>query len=77
MRGTPSASKQQTQQTRTALSKGSVMKSFTSYVIIILVSVLFGFLAGMQTQKLVIENECAKLGGFYFGNNIYKCMAMR
>lgn len=53
------------------------MKSFTSYVIIILVSVLFGFLAGMQTQKLVIENECAKLGGFYFGNNIYKCMAMR
>jgi hypothetical protein len=64
-------------QPSSSIDKGSNMKSFTSYVIIILVSLLFGFLAGMQTQKLVIENECAKLGGFYFGNNIYKCMAMR
>jgi hypothetical protein len=77
MRGTQSASKQQTQQTQTALSKGSIMKSFTTYVILILVSVLFGFLAGMQTQKLVVENECAKLGGFYFGNNVYQCVASR
>lgn len=55
----------------------STMKSFTTYVIIVIVSVLIGFLAGMQTQKLVVENECAKLGGFYFGNNVYQCVATK
>jgi hypothetical protein len=64
-------------QPSSSIDKGSNMKSFTTYVILILVSVLFGFLAGMQTQKLVVENECAKLGGFYFGNNVYQCVASR
>lgn len=73
----PRLPKQQVTNSTHPSKEPSTMKSFTTYVIIVLVSVLFGFLAGMQTQKLVVENECAKLGGFYFGNNVYHCAASK
>jgi hypothetical protein len=53
------------------------MKNITTIVVVILFSSFIGFLSGMQTQKLIVENECAKLGGFYFGNNVYQCVASR
>jgi hypothetical protein len=53
------------------------MKNLTTYIVVVVLSVLFGFLAGMHVQKIVVENECSKLGGFYFGNNVYQCVSSK
>jgi uncharacterized membrane protein (UPF0182 family) len=53
------------------------MKNITNYVILTLVVLIVGFGIGFKVQQMVVENECAKLGGFYFGNNVYQCVASR
>lgn len=54
-----------------------MVKNFTTYFIVVLVALIVGFLAGIQVQKSIVENECSKLGGFYFGNNVYQCVATK
>jgi uncharacterized protein YneF (UPF0154 family) len=54
-----------------------MMKNFTNYLIVIAVALVVGFMGGFLIQKSVVENECVKLGGFYFGNNVYRCVALK
>jgi hypothetical protein len=53
------------------------VKNFTNYLILIVVTLIVGFVGGVLVQKSIVENECVKLGGFYFGNNVYQCVAVK
>ena len=53
------------------------MKNFTNYIIVGLIVLILGFFLGFKAQQIVIENECVKLGGFYFGNNVYQCVSSK
>jgi hypothetical protein len=53
------------------------MKNITNYVVLVLIAVICGFVLGYKAQQVVIENECVKLGGFYFSNNVYQCVSIK
>jgi hypothetical protein len=50
-----------------------MIKNLTSYFVVIFFSAVFFFLSGVVYQRAQVEDDCAKLGGFYFGNNVYQC----
>ena len=56
-----------------------MIKNLTSYFVVIFFSAVFfftavmSFLSGIVYQRAQVEDDCAKLGGFYFGNNVYQC----
>lgn len=50
-----------------------MIKNLTSYLVACLFVAVIFFLSGIVYQRAQVEDDCAKLGGFYFGNNVYQC----
>lgn len=50
-----------------------MIKNLTSYLVVYLFVVVIAFMFGLVYQRAQVEDDCAKLGGFYFGNNVYQC----
>lgn len=50
-----------------------MIKNLTSYLVVSLFVAVIAFLSGLVYQRAQIEDDCAKLGGFYFGNAVYQC----
>jgi hypothetical protein len=50
-----------------------MFKNLTPYLIASLLVAVTSFTAGLVYQRAQVEDDCAKLGGFYFGNNVYQC----
>ena len=50
-----------------------MIKNLTSYLVITIFTAVCFFLGGLAYQRIQVEDDCATLGGFYFGNNVYQC----
>ena len=50
-----------------------MIKNLTSYIVVFVFTSLMSFMSGVVYQRAQVEDDCAKLGGFYFGNNVYQC----
>lgn len=50
-----------------------MFKNLTPFIVTFTVTFVAAFLLGLVYQRVQVEDDCAKLGGFYFGNNVYQC----
>jgi len=50
-----------------------MFKNLTPFIVTFIFTYVIAFLSGVVYQRAQVEDDCAKLGGFYFGNNVYQC----
>ena len=50
-----------------------MIKNLTSYFVVIFFSAVISFMSGLVYQRAQVEDDCAKAGGFYFGNAVCQC----
>ena len=49
----------------------------SNFILNALFSLLIGFLIGWSYAHLVVATECKKLGGFYVGKTVFKCVEVK
>lgn len=50
------------------------MEDVRSYVVTIIFGILIGWLCGWLHAHNTVASECKKLGSFYVGNTVFKCV---